>query len=77
MRIGTCVLNFFSMCGKEANYAKETPYPAWRGTAPLAFSDSQSIAFMLLSGCSRFPVCDALLVRLADLQEKYDSEIGT
>jgi hypothetical protein len=30
---------------------------------------------MLLTGHSPCPVCNALLVRLADLQEKYDFEL--
>lgn len=68
----------YSIAAKEllpiVNIA-ELAGPAWRGSAPLAFTDSQAVAFMLLTGHSPCPVCNALLVRLADLQEKYDFEL--
>lgn len=47
----------------------------WRGAAPLAYTDSQSVAFMLLSGSSAADDCDELLVKLASLQERFDLEV--
>jgi hypothetical protein len=53
----------------------EAAGPRWAGQAPLAFTDSQSVAFMLLTGSSPCPFCHELLERLAAVQEEFDFEL--